>query len=174
MKKILCLVICVAMFVSMSICVSAEELDIFTDVDESSEVGLAILTLYAEGIVKGYGDGTFGVDKNLTRAEFSRMVNLVFNYTEAGENMFSDVSETDWFYNDVLIAVKAGFIAGFEDGTFRGNENVTRQQAFSVINRIKKFTVEGENPVINDAVDAWAEHDVYALLSNGYVKLEEG
>lgn len=175
MKRILSFVICLTLMLSVTVCAAdVGAPDIFTDVDESSEVGIAILTLYAEGIVQGYGDGTFGVDKNLTRAEFSRMINLVFEFTGTAENKFTDVSESDWFYNDVLTAINAGYIAGFEDNTFRGNENVTRQQACSVVNRIAKLTDDGPEPPIADQVDEWARADVYALINNGYITMEDG
>ena len=126
MKRILALLLStIIVFTSLS-AAFATELGIFSDVDVTSDEGIAILTLYVEGIVKGYGDGTFGVDKPLTRAEFARMINLVFKYTGSSVNKFTDVEPDDWFYADVLTAINAGYIAGFEDNTFRGNDNVTR------------------------------------------------
>ena len=103
MKKLLSLVLCVVISLSCMTSAFAADLGIFSDVDVTSDEGIAILTLYVEGIVKGYGDGTFGVDKPLTRAEFARMINLVFGYTGSAENKFTDVSESVWFYADVLI-----------------------------------------------------------------------
>ena len=172
MKKIFALALCIVMMLSSS--VFAAELGIFSDVDITTDEGIAILTLYVEGIVKGYGDGTFGVDKPLTRAEFARMINLVFEYTGSAENKFTDVKSDDWFYNDVLTAINAGYIAGFEDNTFRGDENVTRQQVCSVVNRIAKLPDTSEHISITDRIDSWAEQDVRAIVDNGYMKVEEG
>lgn len=172
MKKILAL-FTVLTLVFTSVTVSASGLSIFSDVDITTDEGIAVYTLYAEGIVKGYGDGTFGINNSLTRAECSRMINLLFKFTDAGENIFSDVSPDDWFYDDVNIAVKAGFIVGFEDLTFRGNEPVTRQQACSIVNRIAKPEAKLDLK-ITDTVDDWAKDDVKAIVDAGLLKLEDG
>lgn len=180
MKKILAIVLSAVIMLSCVTPAFAADLGIFSDVDVTSDEGIAILTLYVEGIVQGYGDGTFGVDKPLTRAEFARMVNLVFKYNENSASIdpalikFTDVSADDWFYNDVLLAVKIGFIAGFEDNTFRGNDNVTRQQVCSVINRIVKLPEASEHILIADQIDSWAEYDVRAIVDNGYMDVEAG
>ena len=174
MKKFFAVLLCMAMLLSGITVSYAAELGIFSDVDVTSDEGIAILTLYVEGIVKGYGDGTFGVDKPLTRAEFSRMINLVFGYEGTAENKFTDVKADDWFYNDVLTAIAAGYIAGFEDNTFRGNDNVTRQQVCSVVNRIIKAPEQTNQIAISDKIDNWAEFDVHAIVDNGYMKTEAG
>lgn len=172
MKKIVGLLMALALVLT-SVSVFADGLSVFSDVDITTDEGIAVYTLYAEGIVKGYGDGTFGIDKSLTRAETSRMINLLFKYTDAGENSFSDVSADDWFYDDVNIAVKAGFIVGFEDGTFRGNDPVTRQQALSIAARIVKPSAK-QDVTITDAVDDWAKDDVKLMADAGLVKAEDG
>ena len=172
MKRIVSLLIALTVVLT-SVSVFAEGLSVFSDVDITTDEGIAVYTLYAEGIVKGYGDGTFGIDKSLTRAETSRMINLLFKYTDAGENSFSDVSYDDWYYDDVNIAVKAGFIVGFEDGTFRGNDPVTRQQALSIVARIVKPSAK-QDVAVTDAVDDWAKDDVKLMADAGFIKPEDG
>ena len=49
--------------------------------------------------------------------------------SDGGSVSFSDVSKSDWFYTDVAKAVANGIASGFEDGTFRPGETVTRMQA---------------------------------------------
>lgn len=172
MKRIVSLLIALTVVLT-SVSVFAQGLSVFSDVDITTDEGIAVYTLYAEGIVKGYGDGTFGIDKSLTRAETSRMINLLFKYTDAGENSFSDVSYDDWYYDDVNIAVKAGFIVGFEDGTFRGNDPVTRQQALSIVARIVKPSAK-QDVAVTDAVDDWAKDDVKLMADAGFIKPEDG
>ena len=96
----------------------------FSDVDANTATGANIYKLVNAGILNGYEDGTFRPNNNLTRAELCKIVNLVFNYTEAEELSFSDMSKNDWFYNYVAIAKKAGYITGHADGTFKGNDYI--------------------------------------------------
>ena len=58
------------------------------------------------------------------------------NGTMDGENIFSDVSENDWFYSQVVGSIQYGWITGYSDGTFRPNDTVTRAQATTIVNRM--------------------------------------
>lgn len=49
-------------------------------------------------------DQTANPDTPLTRAEFMAIINRAYGYQEMGEMPFTDVSEGDWFYDDVAIA----------------------------------------------------------------------
>ena len=62
--------------------------------------------------INGYQDKTFKPDNSITRAEFIKIVNKVFGYNTKETENFSDVNQNDWFYNDVCIAVKAGYVHG--------------------------------------------------------------
>jgi hypothetical protein len=84
---------------------------------------------FNRGLAEGYSDGTFKPDSTITRAEFAAMVNRAFNFTETGTTSFSDVSSNKWYAKDVSIAVAAGYIAGYSDGTFRPDNRITRQEA---------------------------------------------
>lgn len=80
--------------------------------------------------VFGYDDGLFYPDKYVTRAEFTSIVVNIFKKTaKQSENIFTDVSEKDWFYNAVTYAVGENLIRGYEDGTFKPYNNMTRQDA---------------------------------------------
>lgn len=65
-----------------------------------------------KGFINGYEDGTFKPDNSMTRAEFVKIVNKVFGFTEKGTESFSDVNKEDWYYSDICIAVKVGYING--------------------------------------------------------------
>ena len=60
-----------------------------------------IIYLMERGVMEGYSDGTFKPDKNITRAEFLKMVNNVFQFTEESDIAFKDVKENSWFYEDI-------------------------------------------------------------------------
>ncbi len=88
------------------------------------------------GIIKGYTDGNFLPDEKVSRAEFVSMINRALGNTATGSTRFNDVSSGAWYYSDVSKAVTAGFVSGFDDGTFRPNHKITRQEAAVILARI--------------------------------------
>jgi len=138
----------------------------FSDVDAATDVGEAIYKMQEIGHVNGYGDGTFHPGGYITRAELTKLVNGVFGYTAQGEVSFQDVSSAQWFYSSIAVAKAAGYISGFPDGSFRPNENVTRQEMCAILNRIINFTPLPFETAVTDAIAPWAKADVMAVLSN--------
>ena len=53
-----------------------------------------------------------------------------------GENIFSDVSESAWYYSHVIRAIQYGWINGYADGTFRPDATVTRAEVTAITNRL--------------------------------------
>ena len=157
----------------------AETTSPFTDVDVNTETGKAILKLYNAGVIAGYEDNTFKPDGNITRAELVRIFNQVFKYAPSEESLanvknFDDNADpAAWYYNDVRIAQISGYINGFEDNTFRGKENFTRQQACVVIDLITGVNTYDNTLVINDEVSEWADRYVNWALTAGLFPLEE-
>lgn len=171
MKKIIAIVLTVLMLASFT--VSATEIK-FTDVAETDKGYEAIYKLVNAGILVGDGDGTFRPNDGLTRAEFCKIINLIFEYTEEAETNFTDVKETDWYYKDVLIARKAGYIAGYGDDTFRGENMLTREETCVIISRVANLYKLPYYKVIKDHVSSWAKEYVEKVLSNRLMSLEAG
>ena len=92
-----------------------------------------IVYLMEKGIMEGYSDRTFRPNRNITRAEFLKVVNNVFQFKEEADIAFKDVKENSWFYEDVKKAVAVGYIKGYEDETFRPNRPITREEASKII-----------------------------------------
>jgi hypothetical protein len=96
----------------------------------------------SKGYAKGYPDGTFKPDRIVTRAEFAAFANRFFGYFGYSSNPndmsikspFKDVqvntgkSGPGWFYHDVAVAAKVGYIQGYPDGTFRPNQPMSRAE----------------------------------------------
>lgn len=155
----------------------AAESNKFSDVDYTSEQGQAIEKMYSVGYLKGYNDGTFKPDATITRAELTRVFNQVFKYElneSADSTDFKDIEKDAWYYNDVKIAQSNGYINGFNDGTFRPQDNFTRQQTCVVLALAAGLQNTGDNITISDEVSPWAESYVKAAVSNGAFELEEG
>ena len=146
----------------------------FSDVDANTAEGAAIYKLAKAGIVNGNGDGTFAPSSGLTRAELCKMVNLVFGYNEADSVQFNDVTANDWFAPYVLIAKKAGYINGYEDGSFRGNNNITREEFCAILCRVASVFDLGLNAPVSDAVSEWAVPYVNRVVTNSLMTLEDG
>lgn len=169
MKKILALIL-VFVF-CFSIATSAMP---FNDVDVNTYEGAAINKLYKLGYINGYNENTFAPLNKITRAEFVKIVNRVFSYELAGENPFSDVKESDWFYNEICIAAQIGYINGMGDGRFCPEDNITREQALVIINNILNMEFLPFEVYISDPVSDWAEDSVKKAVSNGLIFLEDG
>ena len=107
----------------------------FSDVKSTAWYAEAVEALAGLGILSGYEDGTFGPDKEITRAEFVAIA-VAFSALEDGQSSFSDVKPGFWAASHIYTASKLGWISGFTDGTFAPNDPVKRCQAVSIINKM--------------------------------------
>lgn len=125
------------------------------------------------GYIDGYEDGTFKPDNNITRAEFIKMINKAFGFSDKGDENFVDVNENDWFYDEVLKAVKAGYIDGYEeDGVlnFKPDENINREEACKIVGSILKANADGNTDFKDDAqISNWAKKYVKGLTDMGVI-----
>ena len=131
-----------------------------------------ILQWQIEGKIKGYEDNTFRPDNTITRAEFIHLLYSVITTEQNASVNFSDVSTSDWFYEDIAKAVSSHIIAGFEDNTFRPNEMITRAQSALIISNALQLPLDSTNVTpLKDDVDIpiWSKSAVYAMLNAGYI-----
>jgi hypothetical protein len=175
MKKITALLLTLGIILSFSVCAGAEETSMkFSDVDFSTAVGKDIQKLLNAGVVNGNGDGTFTPQNPVTRAELCKMVNKVKGYSEIADVSFTDVTPDNWYYTHVLVGKKAGYINGFPDGSFRGDDYVTREQVCAIICRAFGIYDLGLSAGVTDEVSDWALPYVNALITNKLISLEAG
>jgi|GEM_PF-6122079 len=130
----------------------------------------AALKKWAEsGKIGGYEDGTLRPNKLATRAEVMKLVNASFGLTEGGPAAFADVDEKQWFYRDLGIAVRNGYMSGFEDGTFRPSREITREQLAVILVRLLKLKPSEGAPDYADtrALPAWSRGAVGAVVAAG-------
>ncbi|MBD3360405.1 hypothetical protein GF366_01230 [Candidatus Peregrinibacteria bacterium] len=128
----------------------------FTDVPEYNLNFPAVSFLENEGIVVGYGDGRYGVDKNINRAEFLKIVMEASDYEVEGGNCFPDVRD-QWFAPYVCTAYDLGLVDGYPDGTFKPGREINFAEASKiVVNTLDVEKAEG-------AVGTWFEPFVTAL-----------
>ncbi|MBB3068528.1 hypothetical protein FHS14_001504 [Paenibacillus baekrokdamisoli] len=92
-------------------------------------------------IISGIGSDNFNPDQDITRAEFAAiMVRGLGLKLEDGAAPFSDVKSSEWYSSAIQTAYSYNLISGFEDGTFRPMDKITREQAMTIIAKAMKIT----------------------------------
>jgi len=151
----------------------------FADVPAGFWAADAINALSEKGIVSGMGGGVFAPQGTLTRAQFSKMIVLGVNGEEppaATTVKFSDVAVGAWYAPYVEEGVKLGLFTGYEDGSFRPNDPVTREQMLAVAVRALQGG-DGEISADSSAfaaegISTWAKRYIEYAYSNGFVAKE--
>lgn len=105
----------------------------FTDVKATRWSNTAISTLSNAGIINGYADGSFKPGNYITRAEMAAMVAKFSDLT--GGISFTDTSN-HWAAESIRVAAKEGWVTGYKDGSFKPNQNITRAEVVTIINRM--------------------------------------
>lgn len=108
----------------------------FTDVAEDAWYAQAVNTLASLGIIQGVGNHQFAPERVITRAEFTVIAMRFTDLDTSGTNIFSDVNENDWFYEQVVGSIQYGWITGYGDGTFRPGNTITRAEVTIITNRM--------------------------------------
>ncbi len=109
----------------------------YSDVKNDRWSNTAISTLDNGDILHGYEDGTFRPERPVTRAEFVAIASRLDSMTESTTHNFTDIS-SHWAEAYIANAVAKGWITGYEDGTFRPEQNITRAEAMTIVNRMLK------------------------------------
>ena len=128
----------------------------YSDVNPSDWYCTAVSTLSKMGIINGYTDGTFNPGGYITRAEFAAIdarFELNGNTTEAD---FSDIY-THWAKKEISIAANNGWILGYEDGSFRPNQLITRAEAMTLVNRVLNRVPEDKSDLLRGMTE-WMDN----------------
>ena len=152
LKKVLALLLVISLMASFAVAANAAK---FTDIKvtagdvNSEEIEIAVDVLSELGIIKGYEDGTFKPENNITRAEFDAVVYRLITAdvdtaTLTSPTKFSDVKATDWFsgYVNYTATLNPIVINGYPDGTFKPQNNVTKAEAATMVVRSLGYKAE--------------------------------
>jgi hypothetical protein len=117
----------------------------FSDVSSNYWSASFIQALATRDIIAGFPDGTFRPDEPVTRAQFAAIVRKAFPNAPRIRTPinFSDVSGSYWARQAIQDAYATGFLAGYPDGTFRPNENISRAQALVALSNGLSYTASG-------------------------------
>lgn len=117
-----------------------------------------------------FNAATFEPNKAITRADFAEYIVRALGIYRQGNyaNKFKDVSATGDRALAVLIANEYGIVTGYEDGTFRGNNQITREEAMTMYQRAMKIT-----KLSGSDTNRYQNYTDFGKVSNwatGYVK----
>lgn len=148
----------------------------FSDLPENAAAG-SIMNMVARGILKGMDNGKFEGELPITRAMVATVLKrLSKDQTINNVKSFTDVKDKDWFADAVKWAQSQGLIKGYEDGTFKANNLVTRQELAIIVERflkahgitmdeIKELSYKDLN-----ILPAWSKDAIIAMAKIGLIE----
>ena len=125
----------------------------------------------------GYADGTFGPERNMTRAEvttmFARLLTEQIEADKTYSSTFNDVAKDCWAANYIGYMQQFGIVTGYEDGSFRPDAPVTRAEFAAIASRFEKLT-QGSASFTDVPDTHWAVKYINFAATRGWVTGYEG
>ena len=150
----------------------------FSDIDENDWYYDNVMDAANNGYISGMGDGTFAPTQATTRAQFASMIANAMGYEADPDvaSMFPDVADDFWGKAAINFCAQNGIINGYkEDGTFRPDQPITRQEAASILRNAFKLTESSSETFPDDsAISNWAKESVYIVKASGLMKGDAG
>lgn len=122
--------------------------------------------------IMGYPDGTVQPEGEITRAEactifFRLLTDSSRDYYFARTNDYSDVNRGDWFNNAISTLSNAGIVTGYNDGTFRPNQPITRGEMAKIIANFANLNKGTKS--FTDLSGHWSKTYVELAAGNGWI-----
>lgn len=129
---------------------------VFTDVAFGKWYNKSISTMAKIGIVKGRTANAFAPNAPITRAEFAAICSRFDRSNVEIKSDFNDISG-HWAENEIRRAASLGWIQGYTDGSFKPDQNITRAEAASMINRMLHRLPETADDLL-DGMIQWPDN----------------
>lgn len=145
---------------------------VFGDMADDHWARDAVEYLYDMGIINGRTDEEFAPEENITRAEFIKILVCVKNLKLVyGKTEFFDVAEDAWYAPYINSAYQNNITSGYDDGTFKPNNNITREDMATMIFRTAGYADSGIEPSFADAdeISDYAKPAVATLNQKGII-----
>lgn len=122
------------------------------------------------GYMGGYGNGLFGPNDNMTRAQVARMFyNLLLEKDVPVTVSFTDVPADAWYAEAVNTLASLGVIKGIGDGQFAPNRTITRAEFTVIAMRFANVSADVTNPFTDIATNDWYYTAVTSAVSYGWI-----
>ena len=152
----------------------------FTDVSNDAWYCSAVSTLSAMGIISGYPDATFRPNASITRAEFAAIATRFDVNGDKTPASFNDIAD-HWAKDEIAVAANNGWVNGYEDGSFRPQNKITRAETMSLVNRVLNRKPETAEDLLenmtkwtdNADTNAWYYLAVQEATNSHYYKYKE-
>jgi len=135
----------------------------FSDVPAGAWYAQAVELLATDGIIMG-DNGVFNPDAPITRAEFAAIIARFENLNSTNSAMFSDVPIGSWYFESVNFVASQGWVKGYDDSTFRPDDNISRAEVVTIMNRILGRQFNGNQANLKQFSDVptnyWAYGDI--------------
>lgn len=160
-----------SIFLSILMLLSAVVLPGFASDYDSHWAKDTIELLIKNGIVSGDESGNVNPDAAISRAEFIKVINKTFRYTEKGAENFPDVDASDWYADEMAIAKKKGYIQGDAEGNGNPQDNITRTEVCVILARVLNLDTADTSLTFTDAdqIADWGKGAVAALVKAEYL-----
>lgn len=160
-----------SIFLSILMLLSAVVLPGFASDYDSHWAKDTIKLLIKNGIVSGDESGNVNPDAAISRAEFIKVINKTFRYTEKGAENFPDVDASDWYADEMAIAKKKGYIQGDAEGNGNPQDNITRTEVCVILARVLNLDTADTSLTFTDAdqIADWGKGAVAALVKAEYL-----
>ncbi|MBQ7668997.1 MAG: S-layer homology domain-containing protein [Clostridia bacterium] len=138
---------------------------------EGTEYEEAIEKLVALDTIKGYEDGTFKPYNSITRAELATILVFVLGLQDAAklaqntDSQFTDVRAGDWYTGYINIAANENVFAGYPDGTFKPNQQVSYAEATTMM-----VNALGLKQVVDKSGGSWPSNYMSRAAQLGITK----
>ncbi len=170
-KRIISMVLCLALVLSVFGMIGTQSVYAAFSDTRGHWAESVIDKWSAKGVLSGDGDGTFRPDDSITRAEFAKVIVTAKGYSNATGISYTDVPKNAWYYSYLTLAAAAGIIKGYEDGSFRPEAQITREEACAVISRAYVIS-DGRGGSFTDSaqISDWARTYVSQLSANNIIR----
>lgn len=140
----------------------------FPDVKETNSHYENIMNLAERGIIRGYEDGKFRPGDSIKRGNAAHIIAEIIGLdtTNVKNPNFKDISTKNSNYGAIAALANAGIINGFEDGTYRANDMLTRGQMAKIIDNAFKLASNGEELPFTDVQNSQYKEHIAALYAN--------
>ena len=133
-----------------------------------------INTEYTKPYASGYDDGSFLPNNNITRGELAAMIARLSYGDDLPDGMyqasFPDVDSDAWFNKYIGYLEDKDVLSGYEDGTFRPMDTITRVEISAVIARAQRYDLISYNGIFTDVTENdWAKDYIETLADKNIV-----
>jgi uncharacterized repeat protein (TIGR02543 family) len=125
--------------------------------------------------LRGYTDGSFAPDNSMTRAEVAQMFyRLLTSKDFEVTASFNDVQDGQWYSTAVNTLASIDILRGYNDGSFKPNDSITRAEFTAIAMRFGKLDNSGENVFSDVTADAWYYDYIVGSIKYGWIAGYDG